>query len=86
MSIKIELYVENKRNEKKKKIGGKRKVRMGGEYLSGVDFLKVLDDGDDTVGDFRFIKEGASGFLAEMTAQSDQPSQWAPRVRGRVSQ
>ena len=30
----------------------------GGCYLAGIDFVVVLDDGDDAVGDFRCVDEG----------------------------
>ena len=47
-----------KKKEKKKLIN----------YLGRIDFLEVLDNIDNSIGDLGFVKKGASNFLGETAA------------------
>jgi hypothetical protein len=37
-------------------------------YLGRIDFLEVLDNIDNSIGDLGFVKKGASNFLGETAA------------------
>ena len=45
----------------------KKKISFVG-YLGRINFLEVFNDGNDTIGDFRFVKEGASDLFGETAA------------------